>query len=328
MPFAVQKDDLIHKPEKNKDWRESYYFDFYDEKQGFGIWSSIGKKPYKGYSGFTIGIWGGEKVYCGVGRDRFKEYNEEHIVEGLQYECIIPNEKWRITFDGKLSEIDKELRISPDVFSPLRKDNFPQVPVEFDLIFTNTSPCYQYYGNDDWKNLFTGHLDQTGRTTGTIKINNKSYQIDGLGARDRSWGIRNWVWPMKWRYVHLPSDEMNIMLWYAKGENGNVIIDGFYQDESNFESIIDFSEELISDYVDPKPITTSFKIHLKTSKERNITLKGTILQITPVVFSKEENGQMVKSWNDRSLVRYELPSGKIAYGNIEFSERLHGAKNY
>lgn len=324
MPFAIQQDDLIHTPEKTKDWRESYYFDFYDEENRIGIWSSIGKKPYKGYSGFTISIWGGEKLYCGVGRDRFEEHTEEHIVEGLRYECLIPNEKWRITFEGELSEVDKQFRITPDAFSPSNKDQFPQVRVEFDLIFTGTSPSYRYHGNDDWRNLFTGHLDQTGRTEGTIKINGKTLHVNGLGARDRSWGTRNWQWPVSWRYVHLPSDDMNVMLWYAVGEDGKKVIDGFYQDHDTFESIVDYSEEVSVDKTSGvKPITQAFTIHLTTSTNRIVTLKGTVLQITPVVFSKEANGRKTNSWNDRSLVRYELPNGKTAYGNIEFSDRVY-----
>jgi hypothetical protein len=194
--------------------------------------------------------------------------------------------------------------------------------VSFDLVFTGTVPAYRYHERPEWNSLFTGHLDQTGHTTGTVTIAGKAYQVSGLGARDRSWGTRDWNWPRKWRYVELPSPGLNLMFWYAEGDGGVKIIDGFLDDGTECSTIVDYQEELSVEPSNPKPIPKSFKITVKAANNRVVTVSGEVLRIMPVVFSKEQDGKVVHSWNDRSLVRYRLPGGQTAYGEIEFAGRI------
>lgn len=321
MPKAIAADDLVKKPLPDPGWRESYYFDFYDERIGLGMWHSIGKKPFKGYSGFTIGMFGLETL-VGVGRDRFSQHTEDHLVEGLRYECLVPLEKWRLSFQGELRRPEKQFRLDPAVFQSGGGQDLPKVPVSFDLTFTGTVPAYRYHDRPEWGPLFTGHLDQTGRTTGVVTIGDKKCDVDGLGARDRSWGTRDWAWPRKWRYIELPSPDLNVMLWYAEGAGGVKLIDGFLDDGRGCGTITDYVEVLDTEPSALKPIPKSFRFTVKTSDNRSVTVSGEVLQVMPVVFSKEQDGRMVHSWNDRSMVRYRLPNGKTAYGEIEFSERV------
>jgi hypothetical protein len=321
MPHAVPADDLVHTPSPNPGWRESYYFDFYDERLGLGLWHSIGKKPFKGYSGFTIGIFGPDTL-VGVGRDRFAKHTDEHVVNGLRYECLVPNERWRLTFDGELARPPLNFRLDRIVFLPEGNKRFPRVPVSFDLTFVGTVPSYKYHERPEWDALFTGHMDQTGHTTGTLTIAGKIHRVDGLGARDRSWGTRDWRWPRRWRYIELPSDGLNIMLWYAEGDGGVRVIDGFLHDGSGIETIVDYQEDLRVEPAELKPVPKSFRITVKAASGRSVTVTGDVLQVMPVVFSKEEPGKTVHSWNDRSMVRYRLPDGRTAYGEIEFAERV------
>jgi len=321
MPKAVPADDLVKVPSPHPGWRESYYFDFYDERLELGMWHSIGKKPFKGYSGFTMGVWGPDTL-VGVGRDRFTAHTEEHIVEGLRYECIVPNVKWHLTFTGELGRPAEQFRIDPAAFQPVGNKILSRVPVSFDLVFTGTVPAYRYHERPEWNSLFSGHLDQTGHTTGTVTIAGKAYQVSGLGARDRSWGTRDWNWPRKWRYVELPSPGLNLMFWYAEGDGGVKIIDGFLDDGTECSTIVDYQEELSVEPSNPKPIPKSFKITVKAANNRVVTVSGEVLRIMPVVFSKEQDGKVVHSWNDRSLVRYRLPGGQTAYGEIEFAGRI------
>ena len=58
MPISQISDELIHVPEVNSGWRESYYFDFYDPVLGIGMWHSVGKRPHKGHSCYALGAWG------------------------------------------------------------------------------------------------------------------------------------------------------------------------------------------------------------------------------------------------------------------------------
>ena len=40
-----------------------------------------------------------------------------------------------------------------------------------------------------------GHFEQTGRVTGTIRLGDDSWDVDGYGVRDKSWGPRTWQAP-------------------------------------------------------------------------------------------------------------------------------------
>lgn len=321
MPKAVPADDLVKTPAPDPGWRESYYFDFYDQRNDIGLWHSIGKKPFKGYSGFTMGTWGRE-VLVGLGRDRFAKHDEEHLVDGLRYECLVPNEKWRLTYKGELARPEKRFRLDPAVFLPEGFRDLPRVPVTFDLTFTGTVPAYRYHERAEWAPLFTGHLDQTGRTTGEVTIAGTTYRVDGLGIRDRSWGSRDWNWPRTWRYIELASPGLNLMLWKAEGGEGVRLIDGFLDDGSGPVTVIEYREELSVERSGLKPIPKTFEFTVKTADGRTVTVAGEVLLVMPVVFSKERDGRLVHSWNDRSVVRYRLPGGKTAHGMIEFSERV------
>lgn len=321
MPLSQVSDDLIHVPEPHPGWRESYYFDFYDPVLGIGMWHSAGKRPHKGHSGYAIGAWGMHTL-AGIGRDHFAEHKEEHVVGGLRYECVEPLKQWRTTFEGDLGIPAPQLRLDVRSLLPEGQAEMQRVPVTFDLTFTATTPAYTYKDLPVWKPLFSGHLDQIGRTTGTLTIADKTYAINGVGGRDRSWGTRDWAYPRMWRFIDLAGDRFSLMLWYTEADHGVTMVDGFVQEGSEWTEVVGYKETLQTDAAPGKPIPRSVVFEVSTEAGRTYRIAGEVLQIMPVVFDKQQGGTPVTSWNDRALVRYALPNGASAYGNIEFGERV------
>ena len=45
------------------------------------------------------------------------------------------------------------------------------------------------------------HLEQFGKATGELKIDENNYIISGLGERDHSWGTRDWNAPKMWIWL-------------------------------------------------------------------------------------------------------------------------------
>jgi len=324
MPLSQVSDELIHEPAANPGWRESYYFDFYDPALGIGMWHSVGKRPHKGHSGYALGAWGLHTL-AGIGRDHFSEHKEEHIVAGMRYECVEPLKQWRTTFEGDLGIPAPQLRLDVRSLLPEGQAEMQRVPVKFDLLFTGISPAYTYKDLPVWKPLFSGHLDQIGRTTGSLVIGDKTYQINGVGGRDRSWGTRDWAYPRMWRFIDLASDEFNLMLWYTEADPGLTMVDGFVQQGGDFLEVVGYKETLRTEAAAGKPIPRSVSFEVQTREGRTFNIEGEVMQIMPVVFVKQQNGAPVTSWNDRALVRYRLPNGVSAWGNIEFGERVASA---
>jgi hypothetical protein len=321
MPQSQISDDLIHLPAANPGWRESYYFDFYDPVLGIGMWHSVGKRPYKGHSGYALGAWGSHTL-AGIGRDHFSQHTEEHRVGGMHYECIEPLKKWRTTFDGELGIPLLQPRLDVRCMLPEGQAEMQRVPVRFDLTFTGISPAYTYKDLPVWKPLFSGHLDQVGRTTGTLTIADTTYEIDAVGGRDRSWGTRDWAYPRMWRFISVAGDGFNLMLWYTEADHGVSMVDGFVQEGGDFLEVVGYQETVQTDPAPGKAIPRSLNFEALTVDGRSFRVDGEVLQVMPVVFEKQQDGKPVTSWNDRALVRYRLPNGSSAYGNIEFGERI------
>ena len=40
-----------------------------------------------------------------------------------------------------------------------------------------------------------GHFEQTGRVSGTIRLGDEQWDVNGFGVRDKSWGPRTWQAP-------------------------------------------------------------------------------------------------------------------------------------
>lgn len=321
MPIATPADDLIHAPEPHAGWRESYAFEFYDERTGLGMWNSIGKKPFKGYSGCTVGIWGADLLTT-VGRDRFKGHTEDHLVQGLRYHCLRPLEEWKLTFEGEMIRHPHALRLDTSALSPGDHAGLQRVAVSFDLTCTANVPAYRYHERKEWSPIFTGHLDATGRTRGTLVIDGRRHEIDGWGIRDRSWGTRDWTWPLLWRFAGVATPDFNMVFWHAKADGGLETTDGFVQIGEERAEVVGYSEELQTDPHPEKPQPRAFALSLHLSNGKTVTLSGEVLQSMPVVFAKGHGETAVRSWNDRSLVQFRLPDGSSAHGSVEFAQRI------
>jgi hypothetical protein len=51
------------------------------------------------------------------------------------------------------------------------------------------------------KDYASNHFEVSGRVTGRVVLEGRSYSVDGLGYRDHSWGLRNWATLLSHRWV-------------------------------------------------------------------------------------------------------------------------------
>jgi len=73
-----------------------------------------------------------------------------------------------------------------------------------DLQFEAAHPAYAYgfhpQGCPDY--AATNRLEQAGRIRGELRVDGRSFAIDTTGARDHSWGTRDWEAPQHWKWLH------------------------------------------------------------------------------------------------------------------------------
>jgi len=79
-----------------------------------------------------------------------------------------------------------------------------------DLTFEACHPAYAYGshkdGCPDW--FATNRLEQAGRIRGTVRIGDSVHAVDTTGARDHSWGTRDWLVPQHWKWVHAQAGDV------------------------------------------------------------------------------------------------------------------------
>lgn len=98
------------------------------------------------------------------------------------------------------------------------------------------------------------HLESTGRITGTIELDGRRYEVDGLAHRDHSWGVRHWegsVLNARWCSGSFgPELSFCALSWHAVDDSiatfGFVVRDGVVTYASSADLIASFDMDGIS----------------------------------------------------------------------------------
>jgi len=176
-------------------WSESYYFNFVDPNSKIGMFTRMGFRPGDGWADALHVIYlEGSRVAFTYGRRNIgadlTQYDGDLKVGDLQIDCLTPHKAWAISYDGPAQDVqDSQVLLSR---SKLRPEGWFEpaslaMNINFDCI---TEPYFSH--SEDGSTGAYGHFEQSGRISGSISLGNKSWQVDGFGVRDKSWGPRDW----------------------------------------------------------------------------------------------------------------------------------------
>jgi hypothetical protein len=316
--------DRVHEPEDNRRWRESYYFSFFDARHGIGGFSSIGKRPKSGHSGSINVLWGPDMHTLVASEfDSFEEHNDEFAAGGLTYSSDAPYGSWRLAFAGELNDGGGGVECDHAALGPTGRSAAPKVNVGYELTFTPGGPPYIYPHRPEWRDLFTGHVDEIGAVEGRLTIGERSYDISGRAAKDHSWGVRDWFKPKAWRWIDVVAvpPEPEFALWRASFDGQTWVEDGAIYRDGGVLPVARYSEQVETQPRPRKPIPSKISFEAESGDTR-VRADGRILRVVPIFFSREEGDERVVSWNDRTLVECSLGSGAPGWANVEFEEIL------
>ncbi|MGH2761312.1 MAG: DUF7065 domain-containing protein [Thermoleophilaceae bacterium] len=317
--------DLVHTPDPGRErWRESYYFSFYDFRLGLGGYSSIGYRPSKGYSGSVNLLWGPDRATL-VASERGSRtaHDDDHEVAGMTYRAHEPFGNWSWGFAGQLNDGGSAVDCDLEAIKGATESERPSVAVDYDLVFAPDQPLYMYAENPEWDGLFDGHLDEVGRVTGSVRIDGETYEIDGRGSKDHSWGVRDWARPKGWRWIDILFEEgPEVTLWRATFDgarwlqDGAIYADGAADPVTSFEEAIGYASRPPAD----RPATWDFSIG---SEHHDLRGHAEILRCVPLRFPiRDAEGNQAIMWNDRTNFRCELADGRVGIGSAEFQIRV------
>lgn len=180
------QDDFPHPIGDDAAWSESYYFNFVDPDSKIAMFTRMGFRAKDGWAdGLHVVYLGGDRVAFTYGRKAFEGGDHGLTVGGLTLHRDEPMKKWRVSYDGPAQDIaDASVLITPSKerdegwFTPATL----KMEVSFDSLI---DPHYAAKGEH-------GHFEQTGKVTGKIEISGDTFEVNGIGVRDKSWGPRSW----------------------------------------------------------------------------------------------------------------------------------------
>jgi len=312
---SVRRHDRVHEPADDPRWRESYYFSFFDPGHGIGGFSSIGKRPARGHSGSINVVWGPEiETLIASELDSFETHDDRHEAAGLGYESQEPFGSWRLRFDGELNDGGREVECDHAALGTTAASSAPKVHVSYDLTFTPAYPPYLYEHRPEWRDLFTGHVDEVGAVTGELEIDGRRYAIDGRGGKDHSWGVRDWFKAQAWRWIDLVGDGLDaeLALWRATFDGEEWVEDGAIFTNGSALALERYRERFTTAPRARKAMPDHVEVAVDAGG-RTLEAEGRVVRVVPIFFGRE--GQL--SWNDRALVECRV-DGQAAWANVEF----------
>jgi hypothetical protein len=175
---AKPTDEYPHTPSRLPDWKESYWFGFYDPPSKLCALIYMSANPNVPKRDFLVALLAKGEADIYLNTLPLGGKLTQLSDNWLTYTLIKPNEQWHIRFDDRRRYLD--------------------------LDYTKRFPTVRY----DPKQAYVKgvvemeHYEQACFVKGTARLlDGTRYEIDCLGHRDHSWGIRDYGGIDEWYWV-------------------------------------------------------------------------------------------------------------------------------
>jgi len=191
--------DILHTKGTHDNWNESFYFNYYDKNNHICSFMRIGLTPNKESKNMFVFLlmpnlklgMRAEAPY----KDHTTSTSLKLTINDLTFEKIQDEDEWNLSYEGPMID-------------PHNPQAGPPVFISFKLKFSAAHPIFNYRDCPITKHqeqlsaeVASEHLEQYGTVKGTLSINDVTFEINALGERDHSWGIRDWTAPKQWIWL-------------------------------------------------------------------------------------------------------------------------------
>jgi hypothetical protein len=211
-------DEQAHEPSDDEHAQESWYFNWVDPRHDvFGL-ARLGYRYHAKAPEpliLTIAPGGLELIYTPQHvSGEMEPWGRLDAARGLVAGDMVaimeePFRSWRLRLDG---------------------------PNRMDLLFESYTPVFDYTegGRELAPSMTTAHFEQSCRVAGWTDFNGKRLEVEGLGQRDKSWGVRVWPRIEGWDWISAQfGEDLSFNLMRTR-EAGEVFVNGFvFRDGEN-----------------------------------------------------------------------------------------------
>ncbi len=209
------EDDYTHTLGPEKNFNESMYFNFFDNRLRRGGFLRVGNRANEGYAEVTLSLFEPDgSVLFNYKRPEIAD-NDGYGGGGMRFETIEPMVRHRTTYDGSSVFLATPEEMS-DPGQAFREN--PHKKVQLHLAYEGVAPVFGSRGTDathenEEEGFGRAHYEQHMRVAGSLTIDGETSEIDGFGLRDHSWGPRYWQNILSYRWLNCSfGPALNIMV--------------------------------------------------------------------------------------------------------------------
>jgi hypothetical protein len=278
---------------EHEDWNESYYFNFHDIKNDLTAFMRIGNKINKN-----------EKMM-------FFYLMYPDLIAGIKLETACDDDPWSnngLCFQENESGV-WVLNYDGPILDPINKVKYQ---IKMDVTWTALNPLMDYRECVDEKetemssNVASEHYEQFGRARGRVEIDGEVIEIDAIGERDKSIGVREWGSPKMWMWINSSfSQDEAFNITKLTVDEGDIDAGYFYTEGAN--------QPLIKSKIDlkfQKGFPSEFKMALYDKRGMEYEVAGEVVRFGMIPVDEEM--MLIET-----LSRYSWDD-KEGYGVAEF----------
>jgi len=306
----TELDELQHPASDDGLWRESLYFNFHDASGKIAGTTTVGIRPHQNRVNGLAAIFLNPQQTLRYGIDCPLDAQNAGLysVGGISYKILTPLEKWRVMVKADFTGVDP---------CQTSQGNQATIPAGFDFTFDALDPAYEFPPN--LLEPLVGrsrHYEQNGRIEGSVIVGGQEFAVNGFGARDHSWGIRDWLKADHWAMLFAqfgPHFAANVALVVGRGQEIGM---GYVFRDATHIPVKDVQVAVKTDLASDLP--QEAQIEIVTVDNQNFSIQGAVNSIFPILMSQ---GQGQLRWYECST-RCTCAQ-QTGYGMLFVAKALH-----
>jgi hypothetical protein len=168
-----------------------------------------------------------------------------------------------------------------------------------------------------------GHYEQLVAGTGTIRVGNREWEINGFGLRDHSWGPRYWQAP--WYYRWLTGNagaDFGFMLSRVARKDGPGTRGGFVWDDGTLH-LCD-AATITTETSGSDAYHQAISATISSSRSgRSWNFTGEVMNLIPLRNRRQDpDGNWLVTRISEGMTRWETSDGKVGYGLSEYLDQI------
>ncbi|HET9731530.1 MAG TPA: hypothetical protein VFP54_02540 [Acidimicrobiales bacterium] len=310
-------DEYMHELGPEPNFNESMYFNVYDPSCRLGGFLRLGNRANEGYAEMTVCLYLPDgRVAFMFGRPSITS-NDAFDAGGMRFEVIRAFEELTTVYEGQVLLLEDPLAMADprQAFS-----SNPKVDCAVTLSFRGLSPAFG--GEPDTpreptgEEFATGHYEQLTSGLGSIRVGDDSWEIDGFGLRDHSWGPRYWQAP--WYYRWLTGNfgpNFGFMASRVARRDSEGSRGGFVWDGTALHVCRDV--EITTGWRGDDSYHDTVQAVLR-SDEAEWRVEGKVMSLIPLRNRREDLVTRISE----GMTRWCTPDGRVGYGLSEYLDQI------